>query len=158
MLQRIQTLFLAIVTVSMGVYVTLPLWEKFSTDGQQSVSLTSIRFVHQLNNVQSQVDSVLYLAILAGVIGIVAAYAITRYKNRLIQSGLCAVNSILMTILLGSTIYQTWYKGAKLFDIQDQGNYQYGFYALVVAMIANVMANRFIRRDERMVKESNRFR
>lgn len=158
MLQRIQSLFLALVTIAMGVFISLPLWEKHSSDGLQSVSLTSIRFTHQLNQVQSQVDSVLYLAVLAGIIGIVAAYAITRYKSRLVQSGLCAANSILMTVLLAATIYQTWYKGVKLFDQQDQGNYQYGFYALIVAMVANVMANRFIRRDERMVKESNRFR
>ncbi len=158
MLQRIQSVFLALVTIAMGAYITLPLWEKFSSDGLQSVSLTSTRFTHQLNQVQSEVDSVLYLAILAGIIGVIAAYAITRFRSRLVQSGLCAANSILMTALLAATIYQTWYKGVKLFDPQDQGNYQYGFYALIAAMVANVMANRFIRRDERMVKESNRFR
>src|SRR5690606_18627839 len=114
MLQRIQSVFLALVTIAMGAYITLPLWEKFSSDGLQSVSLTSTRFTHQLNQVQSEVDSVLYLAILAGIIGVIAAYAITRFRSRLVQSGLCAANSILMTALLAATIYQTWYKGVKL--------------------------------------------
>lgn len=158
MLQRIQTVFLALITVGMGAYVSLPVWEKFSADGAQSVSLNAVRFTKQLNATQSEVDSVLYLAVIAGIIGVVAAYAITKYKNRVAQSGLCAINSILMTVLLGSTLYQTWYKGGMLFEQQDPGNYQYGFFGLIMAMVANLMANRFIRRDERMVKESNRFR
>jgi glucan phosphoethanolaminetransferase (alkaline phosphatase superfamily) len=158
MLQRIQTVFLALITIGMGVFVSFPVWEKFSADGQQSVRLNAIRFTKQLNATQSEVDSVLYLAVLGGIIGIVAAYAIFKYKNRVAQAGLCAVNSVMMTFLLGATIYQTWYKGGMLFDAQDTGNYLYGFYGLIMAMVANLAANRFIRRDERMVKESNRFR
>ncbi|GAB3181301.1 DUF4293 domain-containing protein [Telluribacter humicola] len=158
MLQRIQTIFLVIVAIGMGVFLALPLWEKTATDGAQSASLTALRLSHQTNAVQSQEQSVLYLAILAVVIAAVAIFAITRYRNRLLQSALCAANSILMTVLLAGTIYQTYYKGARFFEPESPGDYLPGFYALIVAMLANVLANRFIRRDERMVKESNRMR
>ncbi|WP_247235803.1 DUF4293 domain-containing protein [Telluribacter sp. SYSU D00476] len=158
MLQRIQTLFLAIVAIGMGVFLALPLWQKTAADGVQTASLTVMRLSHQVNAVQSQEDSVIYLAILAVIVAGVAIFAITRYRNRLLQSALCAANSILMTVLLAGTIYQTYYKGAKFFEPESPGDYLPGFYGLIVAMLANVMANRFIRRDERIVKESNRMR
>ncbi|GAB2782879.1 DUF4293 domain-containing protein [Rhabdobacter roseus] len=158
MLQRIQTLFLAITALAMGVFSATPLWEKVAADGLQRVSLTAFRLVHQTNPVQSEVQSVFYLALLAILVAGVSVFTIFKYKQRLLQSALCAVNSILMTALLALTVYQTFYKAAKFFEPETPGDYQIGFYALVVAMLANVMANRFIRRDERTVKESNRMR
>jgi glucan phosphoethanolaminetransferase (alkaline phosphatase superfamily) len=158
MLQRVQTIFLAIVAIGMGVFLALPIWQKTATDGLESASLNALRLTHQLNTVQSRVEPVIYLAILAVLVAGVAAFSIFKYRNRLLQSALCAVNSILMTILLAGTVYQTYYKASKFFEPELPGDYLTGFYALVVAMLANVLANRFIRRDERTVKESNRMR
>jgi len=158
MLQRIQTIFLAITVIGMGSFISLPVWEKVSVGGEQSASLTALKLTHQINPVQSNVDSVLYLLILAIVIAAVAAFAIVKFRNRVLQSALCAVNSILMSTLLGLVIYLTFYKTAKLFDPQIPGNYTFGFYGLVAAMLANVMANRFIRKDEKAVQQSNRLR
>jgi hypothetical protein len=44
------------------------------------------------------------------------------------------------------------------FDPALQGKYGYGFYALVVALLANMIANRLIRKDEMLVQSSNRMR
>ncbi|HEV7346694.1 DUF4293 domain-containing protein [Telluribacter sp.] len=158
MLQRIQTLFLAIVAIGMGVFLALPVWQKTAAGGEQTATLDALHLTHQLNATQSEVQSVMYLALLAVLVAGVAIFAIFKYRNRLLQSALCAVNSILMTILLAGTIYQTYYKASKFFEPERPGEYLTGFYALVVAMLANVLANRFIRRDERVVKESNRMR
>lgn len=158
MLQRIQSIFLAITVVGMGIFVSFPIWTKIAVDGQQQASLTALKLTHQLNPVQSNVDSVLYLLILAIVIAGVAAFALVKFRNRILQSALCAVNSILMSTLLGLVVYLTFYKTGKLFDPQIPGNYTFGFYGLVAAMLANVMANRFIRKDEKTVQQSNRLR
>jgi glucan phosphoethanolaminetransferase (alkaline phosphatase superfamily) len=158
MLQRIQTLFLAIVAIAMGVFIALPLWEKVAADGIEQASMTALYLTHTLNATQSEVQPVFYLAGMAVLVAGIAVFAIFKFRNRLLQSALCAVNSILMTVMLATIVYQTFYKAAKLFDPGQTGNYLTGFYALIVAMLANVLANRFIRRDERMVKESNRMR
>lgn len=120
--------------------------------------MTAFDLTYQTNAVQSAIQPLYYLGALAVLVAGVAAFAIFKFRNRLLQSALCAVNSILMTVMLAIVVYQTFYKAAKLFDPQITGNYLTGFYALIVAMLANVLANRFIRRDERMVKESNRMR
>jgi glucan phosphoethanolaminetransferase (alkaline phosphatase superfamily) len=158
MLQRIQTLFLALVAIGMGVFIALPLWEKVAADGIQRASMTAMYLTYQPTAVQSSIQPVYYLTALAVLVAGIAVFAIFKYRNRLLQSALCAVNSILMTVMLATVVYQTFYKAAKLFEPEQTGDYLIGFYALIVAMLANVLANRFIRRDERMVKESNRMR
>jgi glucan phosphoethanolaminetransferase (alkaline phosphatase superfamily) len=158
MLQRIQTLFLAIVAVGMGVFLAMPVWQKSSLDGSQSASLNALSLTHKVDEVHSKVDSVFYLAVLAVLVAGVAVFTIFKFRNRLLQSALCAVNSILMTALLAATVYKTHYTAAKYFDPGAPGDYLIGFYALVVAMLGNVIANRFIRKDEKTVRESNRMR
>jgi NO-binding membrane sensor protein with MHYT domain len=158
MLQRIQTIFLAITIIGMGIFLAFPIWSKVSVSGEQHADLTAIRLNYQVNAVQSQIQPAYYLIILAILVAGVAAYAIFQFRNRVLQSALCAVNSILMTIIMGLVIYFTFYKTAKLFDPEFPGKYEIGFYGLVAAMLANVFANRFIRKDEREVQQSKRFR
>jgi NO-binding membrane sensor protein with MHYT domain len=158
MLQRIQTIFLAMVVIGMGIFLAFPIWSKVALAGGQSADLTALRLHHQINEVQSNVQPVYYLVALAILTAGIAAYAILQFKNRVLQSALCAVNSILMTVTMGLVIYFTFYKTAKLFDPELTGKYDIGFYGLVGAMLANVFANRFIRKDEREVQQSKRFR
>lgn len=157
MLQRIQTLFLAIVVVGMVGMISLPIWEKVAVDANQSVQLTALRLTHTTGN-SSMITPTWYLALLGALIAGVALFAIFQYKNRLLQSGLCAVNSILMTIIMGLVMYFIFGKAKKLFDVSASGDFSFGFYSLIVAMLANVLANRFIRRDEKFVRSQERMR
>lgn len=158
MLQRIQTVFLAITIIGMGVFLSFPVWTKIAASGAQSAELTALKLTHQINAVQSEVQPVYYFIILAILVALVTAYAIFSFKNRVLQSALCAVNSILMTVIIGLVIYYTYYTTSKLFDEGNPGNYEIGFYGLVASMLSNVFANRFIRKDEKQVQQSNRFR
>ena len=99
MIQRIQSLFLAIVSVSMGIFVAMPVWNKFSSDSSQSVRMSSTQVIHQ-QGITSNITPIWYVAALAAVIGPVALYNIFQFKNRLLQAGLCALNSILMTVII----------------------------------------------------------
>lgn len=157
MLQRVQTIFLAIIIVGMGVFVSFPIWTKLAVSGEQAL-LTATKLTHQINEVQSEVQSLYYLVALAVLVAGVAAYALVNFKNRVLQSALCAANSIIMTVIMGLVIYFSFYKTAKLFEPEQPGQYEIGFYGLVAAMLANVFANRFIRRDEKMVQKSSRLR
>jgi glucan phosphoethanolaminetransferase (alkaline phosphatase superfamily) len=157
MLQRIQTIFLAIIIVGMGVFVSFPIWSKVAASGESAL-LTATKLTHQINPTQSQIQPLYYLVVVAILVAGVAGFTISKYKNRVLQSALCAVNSILMTVLMGLVIYFTFYKTAKLFEPEMPGKYDIGFFGLVAAMLSNVFANRFIRRDERTVQKSNRLR
>ncbi len=157
MLQRIQTIFLAIAVIGMGIFVSFPIWSKIAASGESAL-LTATKLTHQINETQSEVQPLYYLIILAVLVAGISAYAIISFKNRVLQSALCAVNSMLMTVMMGLVIYFTFYKTAKLFDPEIPGKYDIGFYGLVAAMLANVFANRSIRKDEKTVQKSNRLR
>jgi glucan phosphoethanolaminetransferase (alkaline phosphatase superfamily) len=157
MLQRIQTIFLFLIAVSMGILLGFPIWEKAGMSSTETVRLTALQLVYT-KGISSQITPVYYLAIMAVAVAIVALFTIFKYRNRLLQMGLCAINAILLTALMGFVLYLTLYKGKDYFNPDDQGNFGIGFYAIVAALIFNMLANRFIRRDEKLVQESNRLR
>ncbi|MFN4145230.1 MAG: DUF4293 domain-containing protein [Runella sp.] len=157
MIQRIQTLFLALVAAGMIGMIALPIWQKTSIDATQSAHLTAIRLSYQ-QGISTQITPLWYLALLGGVVASIAVYAIFQYKNRLLQSGLCAANSILLTIVMGLIMYFVFGRAMAFFEPQAKGEFQIGFYALIVAMLANVLANRAIRRDEKFIRSQERMR
>ena len=157
MLQRIQTLFLVVVGLAMGAFVALPVWNKTALDQSQMATLTAFRLVYK-QGITDFVTPTWYLALLAASVAGVALFSVFQYKNRTLQSGLCAANSILMTILMGLVAYFIFKKAQNFFDPAQEGNFDTGFYALVVALLANFLANRFIRRDENFVRSQDRMR
>ena len=98
-----------------------------------------------------------YIAMLALIAAGVAAYAVTQYKNRLTQIKLGALNSLLMGGSLIMTVYFS-FQGEKMLEPGVKGEYLAGFYAIFAALIFNLLANRFIRRDEQLVKSVDRIR
>jgi glucan phosphoethanolaminetransferase (alkaline phosphatase superfamily) len=157
MIQRIQTLFLALVAASMVGVVALPLWHKTSVDGTQTASLSALELVHK-QGVSSVVTPVWYIAVLAVLVAVLAIYAIFQYRNRVRQALFCAINSLLMTAITGLTMYFIFGKAKNFFDPEQNGQTDLGFYALLAALISNFLANRFIRRDEKFVKSQERMR
>lgn len=157
MIQRVQTIFLFLIAVAMGVALANPLWEKVGTQPTEMAHLTALQYSYQ-QGVTTFVDSVWYLALLIGLVGLVSLYAIFQYKNRLTQTALCAVNALMLTAIMGTILYKTLYAGKEYGDPGDQGNFLTGFYAIIVALVLNALANRFIRRDEKLVRGSERLR
>ncbi|GAB3268643.1 DUF4293 domain-containing protein [Larkinella harenae] len=157
MLQRIQTIFLFLIVACMGVVLAFPIWEKAGLAPNETVSLTALRLVYT-KGVSSEITPVYYLAVMALAVAGVSLFTIFKYRNRLLQMGMCAVNAILLTAIMGFVLYLTLYKGKDFFNPDDQGNFGIGFFAIVAALILNMLANRFIRRDEKLVQESNRLR
>jgi hypothetical protein len=80
---------------------------------------------------------------------------IGKFENRLLQLKLGALNSILMAATIGSGVY---FATRLIRTNQLAGDYGLGLWLPAVAMISNVIANRFIRRDEKLVRDSDRLR
>ena len=158
MLQRIQTLFLIVVVIAMLAVTALPMWEKSSAALNEKVTLTSYALQHCTNMVCLSSSNTMVIVILALISACVAAFSISQYKKRMLQMTLGLVNSILIAIILGYTFYQVFKVGIPIFEPENQGSYQAGFFAAVLAMLCNMIANRFIRRDEMLVKSADRMR
>jgi len=57
--------------------------------------------------------------------------------------------------------YTSWIifkQATPVFELDNLGAYGFGFYAMVVAVLAHMIANRLIRKDEMLVQSSNRMR
>ena len=169
MIQRVQTIFLFFIVVAMGVALTNPLWEKSGGRSPELAQLTALQYSEQQAVPQqpgvplstsptTTITSVWYLGLLLALVALSSLYAIFQYRNRLTQTALCAVNALMLTAIMGIVLYQTLYAGKAYGNPADQGNFLPGFYGIIAALVFNALANRFIRRDERLVRGSDRLR
>ncbi|MCY7352746.1 MAG: DUF4293 domain-containing protein [Cytophagaceae bacterium] len=156
MIQRIQSIFLVLVSVAMLVCVFSPIWSKVAPG--EAVYLDAFTLDHTRRGSEPTSTSVFYIALLAGLAAIVALVSLVQYRNRFRQLILGLVNSLIMAALLGCTAYASVYQGAVLFSPGEKGTYGVGFYAVIAGLICNVVANRFIRQDEALVRSTDRMR
>ncbi|HSI89475.1 MAG TPA: DUF4293 family protein, partial [Adhaeribacter sp.] len=97
------------------------------------------------------------IAILAIIAAAVAIFEIFQYKSRLTQMKLGMLNTLLLAGLLGAIMYYSYYVGDEMMPTVE-GEREAGFYLPFLALLLNAMANRFIRRDEQLVRSVDRLR
>lgn len=162
MIQRVQSIFLFLVAVAMLLVTSLTIWEQVNPDQTEKMKLTAWYLTtYAIENGQEgavlEQKSVFYIGILAIAAAALALYSLSQFKNRTKQMFLNMINSLLMGSTLGVAVYQSYQANAD-FNPTVQGAFVIGFYAIVAAIILNVVSNRFIRRDEMLVKSVDRIR
>lgn len=163
MIQRVQTLFLLGVILLMVGTIFVESWEKHVPDTGERATLDAFTLSHlepvaDATDFNKQVAApAWYIALLCVVAAGVAVVEIFRFNNRLVQMKLGALNSLIIAgavvaiLLLSRT-------GEGLFAPTVVGKYQLGFYLPMLAIFLNIVANRFIQRDERLVRSMDRLR
>ena len=164
MIQRIQTVFLFGVALLMGLTNAYYMWGEISEDKNTVATLTTLKMkvVDTAGTVADLTDDTIiredatwYIGALTIIAAIIALASIFQFKNRLNQMKLGALNALIMAATLGLSYY-------KIFQyetlIEGQGNISFGFYLPAGAMLLNIIANRFIRKDEKLVKSVDRIR
>ncbi len=160
MLQRIQTIFLSMIPITLGMMQFLPIWSKIEPGTLHSYTLYAwkLQALYPADNlVNTWVTPYVILGILAITISILAIYEIWRYNNRTLQLQLGTINSLLLTALVGTIVYFCTKNQATLIPA-IKGQYEVGFYMPIIAVACNLLANYFIRKDERLVQSANRIR
>lgn len=94
-------------------------------------------------------------AILAAAAATLAFIEIGKYENRMTQIKMGALNSLVMA---GSLAALVWFAVKRIETVQLAGQYGLSLWLPAGAMISNMIANRFIRRDEQMVRDADRIR
>jgi hypothetical protein len=151
MWQRIQTLFLVIAIIALLVSLVVPIWSA-EVNGEARV-LTSFYY---LNNGSYQYNPYSLTAILAIAAATIALTEITKYKNRLTQVKMGALNSL---FLVGVLMCSFYFSSQLMKGLEGtKGQYGLGMWLPFGAVICNLLANRFIRRDEKLVRDSERLR
>ena len=159
MIQRVQSLFLAGVVVCLIAALFFPIWQKMDQDNQTGAVLKVMHteIYSSQEPVKMEQFPTVVLGILACVGIIVAVVEIFSYRNRLLQMKLGALNSLVLAGFLGLSVYFT-FRMEKMITITGEGTYDLGMYLPAVALICNLLANRFIRKDEALVKSVDRIR
>jgi hypothetical protein len=160
MIQRIQTVFLFLVVVAMGVAIGFPMWLQSAqvAESQETWSLTAFTLTN-LNSTGEiiQTSSKWYIGALVIVSGLLALVSIFQFANRGRQMMINMINSLLMVALV-SVIFLTTSGVNKEIAAGSNGAYQIGFWAILAAKVFNMLANRFIRKDELLVRSVDRIR
>lgn len=164
MIQRIQSIFLLLTALVLIATLFFPIWSEVSGESMERAILNvyELRF-EKVNDDGTRgelynVKSTFYISIFMFVGAAIALFAIFQYKNRLRQIQLGALNSL----VVGGSIIFTWFvyinKAELLVDATKQGDFGIGFYLPLVALLLNSFANRFIRKDEKLVRSADRLR
>ncbi len=135
MIQRIQTLYLAVVVITSGILpFVFPLWKE---NGVEFYFMQDMKYVA-----------------LFGLGVALAVWSITNFKKRQQQFVLNRLNIILNLILLGLFVYRSLTLSGESFD-SEKG---IGLFLPIASIVFLVLANRAIKRDEELVKSVDRLR
>jgi hypothetical protein len=156
MWQRIQTLFLGLVFVSMllGIFMPIWVWE----DGASGSSHKLFALHYQVMEDGSR-SSAYFPYSLTGILMVaaatVAAMQIRRFDNRITQIKMGAFNTLL---LLGVMICAVVFSNRLTNEVGYNGTNNIAYWIIFAGVAFNWLALRFIRRDEKLVRDSERLR
>jgi glucan phosphoethanolaminetransferase (alkaline phosphatase superfamily) len=157
MIQRIQSVFLLLLALAMLSVLALPLWHKIDGLTHQELTLTAFGFEAKGLQLPAGTGPVWVIGVLAAASAALAMFEIFQFRNRLRQLLLGSLNLLLITATLGAAFYFS-NKGEQLLNLKLEGKAQAGFYLPTLALLLNLLANRFIRRDEQLVRSADRLR
>ncbi|QDA60025.1 DUF4293 domain-containing protein [Hymenobacter jejuensis] len=158
MIQRIQSVFLLLLAVAMLSVVFLPIWSKTDPLSKQELVLTSTKIAYAHTDPGMSVTTSTYAIVaLALASAAVALFEIFQYRNRFLQLKLGFFNLLLIVATIGASYY---YSGVaeQMLNVKIPGTFEAGFYLPTLALVLNLLASRFIRRDEQLVRSMDRLR
>lgn len=154
MWQRVQTIFLALVILSMVGGIFFPIW--VGTENGEILKLFPLHY-----SVYGEVEPVpnyfpySITAILMMAAATIAFIEIRRFDDRILQIKLGTLNSlVLMGVMISAVLLANNMINAHPINWQ----YGPGLYILFAGVAFNWLAVRFIRRDEKKVRDSDRIR
>jgi len=164
MIQRIQTLFLAIALIAIVLMFFYPIssiteftqihdefletdYFELSVMGIEDPSPDSIPQINQLVHIP--------VLILTSVIFIIIVYSISQYKNRRQQMLLLKI-SIFINIIMVAGIFLNFPKVFTSATINVEPGI--GAYLPLISLVFLVLANRYILKDEKLIKSVDRLR
>jgi hypothetical protein len=154
MWQRIQTVFLAIVIISLVATIFFPIWVYQEPSGQTHQLFPLHYTVINGGQRVTQYFPYAVTAMLAIAAATLAFISIRKFKRRVVQMKLGALNSFFMAgTILSAVLFSNQF--IKAFQ---GGHYGLGLWLPGVAVVCNLLANQFIRRDEKLVRDSDRLR
>ncbi|AWV99712.1 DUF4293 domain-containing protein [Arcticibacterium luteifluviistationis] len=155
MLQRIQSALLLLSAIALGVFLSTNMWT--SETGTGKVIVNPYHVLVTQGGLSSFSKDIFYIAVMAALAIVLAIFTIFQYKNRVRQMLFVALNSLLIGAAVAVGVYHVKYDGMTV-QGAGEGNFDIGIYAGFAALALNWLANRFIKKDDKLVKSADRMR
>jgi len=160
MFQRLQTIFLILIVLCMFTLFFVPIWHKVDPATGHAYKMHAWH-LQAINPVDKEGQRILipyiFIGIMASIVIMVALYVLFRYDKFTLQLQLGALNSLLMTGIIGLMVYLTRQDEAR-FIKHITGHYQIGFILAIIALIGNLLSNQLIKKDEQLMRSMGRIR
>ncbi len=160
MIQRPQTLFLLASAILMVLAVRLVSWSVMSDDVMATTNAYQVKVFSLVDGGEELKTSEMayYPAILGGLSTLISLISIFKFKNRIMQMKLGLLNSITIVAYVGLIYFMNIPLAQSLAGTQDIGVFEVGFYLPLAAVLMNTLANRFIKKDEDLIRSVDRIR
>ncbi|EKB47386.1 DUF4293 domain-containing protein [Cecembia lonarensis] len=159
MIQRIQSVFLFLVAVAMVLVLIFPVWHQVNPDQTQIMTLDAWSLVTKDVASEQIIDSEnkMFIGLLAIIAAGLAIFSLLQFKNRPKQMMINMINSLVMLTIVGLMVWVT-HTANEVFNPNVNGAFVLGFWAVFAGLVSNILANRFIRKDEMLVRSVDRIR
>jgi glucan phosphoethanolaminetransferase (alkaline phosphatase superfamily) len=159
MLQRVQSILLVLIALLALACLFLPYYTKVDSTGLVQVEFNawSITQTQLRDTLVMRQQWVIWVGVCFIAAAALAIYNMLQYTNRMRQLQLGVGLSLLLAggmlgIIFISRSANDWINPRAL------GTQNVGFYLPMAALVLNMMANRLIRRDEKLVRSADRIR
>ncbi|MCB2220000.1 MAG: DUF4293 domain-containing protein [Bacteroidetes bacterium] len=156
MIQRIQTLFLSLAAI-MGTFMFFVPLASFISDFYY-LKLYIYAFQNQTpgSELQFGIITVLPLILINAAVVIITVYAIFKYKKRILQIKLVRFTMLLSMLLIVGVF--VLYPNVVINQTDAVTEFEIGAYVPIVNLLFLLLANRFIVKDERLIRSMDRLR
>lgn len=158
MIQRIQTVYLALAVIALGLLFAFPLAQFFAENGAYVLSITGLKNMVPGGENPFPYLIFLPLSIVTVCAAILAMVSLLQYKNRSLQIRLTNIGVlIIIFLILGIFFFYIPLIEKKISIVPDYTKVL-GIYMPLIALVSFVLANRAIKRDDRLVRSADRLR
>ncbi|UKJ08627.1 DUF4293 domain-containing protein [Solitalea lacus] len=161
MIQRIQSIYLAIAFVAASALFFVPVvsFVDMDNNGQGSIKelveiKTSGKYIMSMAG-PNQVETYIIGIVLTIAIAAMALATIFLYKNRKLQISLCWINAF---IALGLSVFMMMKAQPESIGNVSNWSAKIGSYLFTVIIITLMLALRSIRKDENLIRSADRLR
>jgi hypothetical protein len=156
MIQRIQTLYLAVAVVCFCLLFFFPVAiYNHEVQGTYQLFVTGMKYIDQQTTINFW--ATFPMALLTGTVVILSGVSIFLFRKRKLQ--LLLVNiCILSTIVLVALIFLFYADHLFKEIVKVQPSYQFGGFIPLISLVFLILSFRAIRKDEALIKSTDRLR
>ncbi|TAF35508.1 MAG: DUF4293 family protein [Cytophagales bacterium] len=158
MIQRVQTIFMLVSGLLMLALVAFPLWTKQNPNGNEQVMMGAFHLIHISKSAVVGKSGTFAIGVTAILSGLLSLATIFLYNKRKLQITLGGFNVLVICVHIALTVYYVHFVANKIFNPEQSGAFGWAFVFPILALICSQMANRFVWKDEKMVRDSERLR